>query len=248
MRSGQQGAVLDQSPVCGNTASVGYAIRVRAPLRLAWADRCDRAHDTLAARLIDDLGGLADREGIRPDLVVLSGDLAEQARPSEFGQVRESVTAVASALGLKPDRVAMVPGNHDVNWHKCQACLTECQADEREPEAPYWPKWKPFADMLDAFYGVETRRTAGPMPGPDLVGWGPILRTEMSGISEHKIVPQPTMCEPERRHVRATVAPARRQLARTGPLAHERPPVGVGHDSTHDRTSRTPSTCRSRRR
>ncbi|HET9895491.1 MAG TPA: hypothetical protein VFQ44_11225 [Streptosporangiaceae bacterium] len=43
----------------------------------------------LARRLLDDLSYLRDHYDLSADLVVVSGDLAEQAKPSEFEQVYE---------------------------------------------------------------------------------------------------------------------------------------------------------------
>jgi 3',5'-cyclic AMP phosphodiesterase CpdA len=44
----------------------------------------DTAVDTLTSRLLDDLGRVADSDGLRPDLLVVTGDLAERAMPAEF--------------------------------------------------------------------------------------------------------------------------------------------------------------------
>ncbi|MGC5012059.1 metallophosphoesterase [Streptosporangium sp. DT93] len=81
----------------------------------------DRKHSSLAARLLDDVAWLRSEHNLRPDLVVASGDLAEWALPTEFTKVSEFLTEVAAGLGLGHDRVAMVPGNRDISWKKCQA-------------------------------------------------------------------------------------------------------------------------------
>ncbi len=77
---------------------------------------------------------------MRPDLVVASGDLAEWALPTEFKKVSEFLAEVAKGLELGNDRVAMVPGNHDVSWKKCQAYFDDCEGDETTPTPPCWPK------------------------------------------------------------------------------------------------------------
>jgi len=41
----------------------------------------DRQHATLAARLLTDLHHLRDHYDLAPDLIIASGDLAEQAKP-----------------------------------------------------------------------------------------------------------------------------------------------------------------------
>ncbi|MEU8198952.1 pentapeptide repeat-containing protein [Microbispora amethystogenes] len=112
----------------------------------------DKAHTSLAARLLADVDWLRRERGVSPDLVVASGDLAEWARPAEFNQFYDFLTELATGLGLSHSRVAMVPGNHDVNWKKCEAYFLNCQGDGTEPVRPYWPKWEPYAQMFTRFY------------------------------------------------------------------------------------------------
>jgi WD40 repeat protein/3',5'-cyclic AMP phosphodiesterase CpdA len=112
----------------------------------------DRDHDSLFARLHTDLTGLADDHDLRPDLIVVTGDLAEWGRRSEFEQVTTFLGELTEAVGLSRDRVAIVPGNHDINRSSCQAYFTDQEADEREPVKPYWPKWRHFAAAFSSFY------------------------------------------------------------------------------------------------
>jgi 3',5'-cyclic AMP phosphodiesterase CpdA len=57
---------------------------------------------------IDPLLGAV--EGIRPDVIVVSGDLTQRARPEQFQEAREF-------LALLPKPQIVVPGNHDVPLH-----------------------------------------------------------------------------------------------------------------------------------
>jgi 3',5'-cyclic AMP phosphodiesterase CpdA len=52
-------------------------------------------------------GLLTDLEGLRPDLVVVSGDLTQRARRAEFGAARRFLRSL-------PAPVVAVPGNHDI--------------------------------------------------------------------------------------------------------------------------------------
>jgi WD40 repeat protein/3',5'-cyclic AMP phosphodiesterase CpdA len=112
----------------------------------------DRAHDSLFSRLHDDLSRLADEHGVRPDLMVVTGDLAEWGLRSEYEQATEFLAALCEAVEIPRKHVAIVPGNHDVNRKACQAYFADQEADEREPVAPYWPKWRPFAKAFADFY------------------------------------------------------------------------------------------------
>jgi 3',5'-cyclic AMP phosphodiesterase CpdA len=95
---------------------------------------------------------------------VVTGDLAEWGLRSEFDQVVHFLTALTEAVELPRQHVAIVPGNHDVNWKACAGYFQNQEADEREPVAPYWPKWKHFAAAFEQFYdgvdGVSFTRTS----------------------------------------------------------------------------------------
>ncbi|MGH4007770.1 MAG: trypsin-like peptidase domain-containing protein, partial [Pseudonocardiaceae bacterium] len=112
----------------------------------------DQAHDTLFQRLHDDLDALAGDHGLRPDLMVVTGDLAEWGLRSEFHQVVQFLTALTEAVELPRQHVSIVPGNHDVNRRACEAHFLRQKADEREPVKPYWPKWEHFAAAFEQFY------------------------------------------------------------------------------------------------
>ena len=50
------------------------------------------------------------------DFVVFSGDTAFFGKPEEFVTARQNLfDPVLAALGLPPERLFMVPGNHDLN-------------------------------------------------------------------------------------------------------------------------------------
>jgi 3',5'-cyclic AMP phosphodiesterase CpdA len=112
----------------------------------------DRAHDPLFARLHDDLAGLASEHDLRPDLMVVTGDLTESGLRTEFERVVDFLTGLAEAVGLPRHRVAIVPGNHDVNRKACEAYFDAAESDEREPVPPYFPKWKHFVAAFEEFY------------------------------------------------------------------------------------------------
>ncbi|MEV6298419.1 pentapeptide repeat-containing protein [Actinoplanes sp. NPDC051861] len=116
--------------------------------------RISRAENRSAS---DTIRGLLDQlEGSRnPDLVVITGNLAERATPAEYGIAHELLSALRDGLDLDHERIVLVPGSSDVNRLKCQAYFLECQGDEREPAPPYWEKWQPFSTMLSRFHGAE---------------------------------------------------------------------------------------------
>lgn len=89
--------------------------------------------------------------GARPDLVVVSGDLAVTGRPREFDMVKAFLEGLAEHLGLGFGRIAIVPGEHDVNEAAARAYLAQCEADDVPPVKPYWHNWRHFATLFDAW-------------------------------------------------------------------------------------------------
>src|SRR5262249_3956419 len=67
--------------------------------------------DDLFRRLRDDLTRLEERHGLGPDLLVVTGDLTEWGRPSEFEQVVRFLTGLAEAAALPRRNVAVGPGS-----------------------------------------------------------------------------------------------------------------------------------------
>ncbi len=109
--------------------------------------------DTLCQRLEDDLGQLRDGEqGLRPDLVVLTGDLAEWGRRGEFDQAFELLARLSDFLDVPRRHVAVIPGNHDVDRKACEAYFAECASDEVEPQPPYYRKWRHWVRTFHTFY------------------------------------------------------------------------------------------------
>lgn len=112
----------------------------------------DNQFDTLLVRLKDDLQGLEKNYGLRPELVILSGDLAERGQGSEFMDFLKFIDKLVQFLKLSRDRVVMVPGNHDINRALCEAYFQQCAGDEKPLKPPFWPKWKHYVSLFQRFY------------------------------------------------------------------------------------------------
>jgi WD40 repeat protein/3',5'-cyclic AMP phosphodiesterase CpdA len=108
--------------------------------------------DTLLRRLCDDLDLLRDQNGLAPDLIALTGDLAEWGMKREFEQVAAFAEGLRAHLGLDPDRLLIVPGNHDINRKLCEAYFARCAGEDDAPRPPYWPKWEPYVGLVSRLY------------------------------------------------------------------------------------------------
>ena len=101
----------------------------------------------------------AERRGFKkkPDLVIVTGDVAQQALPSEYKNAIEFFGGLVGQTGVDRERFVFLPGNHDVAWNKCiqvQVALegediTEDQLEptmEKEKFAPFEKFKKDFLD------------------------------------------------------------------------------------------------------
>lgn len=58
-----------------------------------------------------------------PDVVVVSGDLAQHADETEYQEAERFLRDLLNHLKLEIDRLIVVPGNHDVNWPASEAVM-----------------------------------------------------------------------------------------------------------------------------
>jgi 3',5'-cyclic AMP phosphodiesterase CpdA len=67
----------------------------------------DSCYDTLLRRICNDLKNLKDEAGLAPELMILTGDLAEWGLKSEFDEVLKFVKSLAEALKLSLDELLL---------------------------------------------------------------------------------------------------------------------------------------------
>ncbi|HLK61668.1 MAG TPA: metallophosphoesterase, partial [Chthonomonadaceae bacterium] len=93
------------------------------------------------------------------DLVVVSGDIAEVARPSEFMDGWTFLTAAITGLGLPLYRTLFVPGNHDVSWTQCKRVDLDREDglinDAEYPKRLQSAKFEYYNRFLQSFYDLS---------------------------------------------------------------------------------------------
>jgi len=65
--------------------------------------------------LLQDIQDRGQEDGLHPDFVVVSGDIAFAGKPEEYDLARQFFDDLLAATGLGKDRLFPVPGNHDVD-------------------------------------------------------------------------------------------------------------------------------------
>ncbi|QIS04843.1 TIR domain-containing protein [Nocardia brasiliensis] len=106
----------------------------------------------LQARIWSNVTQSIDRGVPKPDLIVVTGDLTESGKPREVDEALSFLTGLRVLLGLEPDRLVVVPGNHDVSKVACHAYFLNCEARDRKPQAPYFPKLEQYARLFSELY------------------------------------------------------------------------------------------------
>lgn len=104
--------------------------------------------EALAEQMLADLARLEHEHDVRPNLLIVCGNLTATARPREFAVARRYLSALAEPLGLSGEQIVVVPGPSDVNANLCRAYFEQCEELDEEPVAPYWEKWRPYSDLL----------------------------------------------------------------------------------------------------
>ena len=104
----------------------------------------DRESPMLAA-LWTDLRREMD-EGHRPDLVFCTGDTALTGRAEEFSRAQEVFfDRLAETLRLSPDRIVVVPGNHDCDWDVSRAVTMPVSRERLASGVALRSYWRPLA-------------------------------------------------------------------------------------------------------
>ncbi|MEU0870277.1 TIR domain-containing protein [Nocardia brasiliensis] len=106
----------------------------------------------LQARIWSNVTQSIDRGVPKPDLIVVTGDLTESGKPREVDEALSFLTGLRVLLGLEPDRLVVVPGNHDVSKIACHAYFLNCEARDRKPQPPYFPKLEQYARLFGELY------------------------------------------------------------------------------------------------
>ncbi|HET8680479.1 MAG TPA: TIR domain-containing protein [Micromonosporaceae bacterium] len=84
--------------------------------------------------------------------LLVGGDLTASGGIREFDEALSFLVGLRRILGIPLDHVAIVPGSSDVTKAACRAYFANCEADEVEPEVPYWPKWRHYQRFFADFY------------------------------------------------------------------------------------------------
>ena len=116
-----------------------------------YPDHAD-SFDTLYAKLADDLDDLANERDLIPNAIVLTGDVAETSMPDEYKAARGFLEQLVEKLNIPRERVAILPGNHDVNRKLCQGARLQAEGHGAPFDQPYFAKFDNYREFFNDFY------------------------------------------------------------------------------------------------
>jgi 3',5'-cyclic AMP phosphodiesterase CpdA len=86
----------------------------------------------------------------------VSGDVTESGRPRQLDEARAFLSGLRVALGLDMSRLVIVRGGRDVSRSACEAHFHACEARDRMPVEPYFPKLELWAELFaDLYDGLD---------------------------------------------------------------------------------------------
>jgi 3',5'-cyclic AMP phosphodiesterase CpdA len=71
--------------------------------------------DIVLSALMNDVRERIKSDGLRPDLILVSGDIAFSGLPQEYDLARQFFDELLKVTSLSKERLLVVPGNHDVD-------------------------------------------------------------------------------------------------------------------------------------
>ena len=110
------------------------------------------SYNTLSAKLSADLDYLGKEHQVRPNAIVVTGDVAETSMPDEYQQAAEFLEQLGAELEIGKERIVLVPGNHDVNRKLCQGARLMAEAAGGSFEEPYFAKFGNYQQFFNDFH------------------------------------------------------------------------------------------------
>jgi predicted MPP superfamily phosphohydrolase len=82
---------------------------------LHFCESCNYNETIVLKELLRDVADLISEKRLRPDFIIVSGDIASASRPEEYALARKFLEELSEITALPETRLFLVPGNHDVD-------------------------------------------------------------------------------------------------------------------------------------
>ena len=147
----------------------------------------------IAKRFVGAANRARERLGLSTpvSLAVVTGDVAEAARPKEYEAAQSFFINLAASLGLDHQRFVFVPGNHDVSWPACKRAEADQEefdfGDDELRRRFNRDKFANFESFLSEFYGAPFESVGVRLPASARVYDFPDLEITVAGLNSCEV-------------------------------------------------------------
>ncbi|EFQ65921.1 MAG: metallophosphoesterase [Pseudomonas sp.] len=103
----------------------------------------EKTENASVENYLQEFSDFVVRERLAADYLLVTGDISNKAKESEFSLASDLITKIAQILGVDRKRVLFCPGNHDMNWPAITSQQDAGASVEVILKAKYWNLLKP---------------------------------------------------------------------------------------------------------
>ncbi len=112
----------------------------------------DKSYSDELVKIQLDIKRVKEAYGISPDLIAVTGDIAEWSIEPEYIAATTFLSGIAKECDLPHRRVQLIPGNHDINRKLCLAARLTAEAKQHAFTQPFFEKFEFFQEFFNSFY------------------------------------------------------------------------------------------------
>jgi 3',5'-cyclic AMP phosphodiesterase CpdA len=103
----------------------------------------EKTENASVENYLQEFSDFITREKVSADYLLVSGDISNKAKDSEFELASELIAKIARILGVDRRHVLFCPGNHDISWPAIESQKDAGASDELITKAKYLNLLKP---------------------------------------------------------------------------------------------------------
>ncbi|RSH69227.1 metallophosphoesterase family protein [Stutzerimonas stutzeri] len=103
----------------------------------------EKTENASVENYLQEFSDFVDREKLSADYLLVTGDISNKAKDSEFELASNLIEKIAQALNVNRKHIFFCPGNHDVNWPAIKSQREAGASDDLVLKAKYLNLLKP---------------------------------------------------------------------------------------------------------
>lgn len=110
----------------------------------------EKTENASVENYLQEFADFIAREKVSADYLLVTGDISNKAKDSEFGLASELIAKIAQILGVDRNHVLFCPGNHDISWPAIVSHKDAGASEELIAKAKYLNLLKPGLIFSDS--------------------------------------------------------------------------------------------------